>query len=243
MVVLLFLFTAFVRGNTAQNDTTGKALYIIFDLANAVQTGSYVDVPVMVSSKSDSVVSLDFEIKFNGAKMSYVSVSNVIGSKIGMTPNSLPDTILLTSFANVLNYYYPEDKPLFKIRFNILSTSINESDIKVNLAKVGLEERALNEWIDYNAFYKVTQRIVNTPVLKEKSKISVYPNPSSDYVYVETDYDATLLLQDITGKAIVRRKIAANKKEQIVDAKLPGGIYLLTVTGKSFSESQKVIIK
>lgn len=66
--------------------------------------------------------------------------------------------------------------------------------------------------------------------------VSVYPNPSSDYVQVAVEEDFTYDLYNISGKRILSGK--ASKKEQLDLSMLPAGTYIMSI---QVGEKRKVV--
>lgn len=89
------------------------------------------------------------------------------------------------------------------------------------------------------------------PIASLKQNIKVYPNPSKDIIYLqsedksETKYQYSLL--DIGGKTILNKSadFSLNEKTQTVDlSKLPAGTYILKITElkkeKTLTQSYKI---
>jgi len=55
--------------------------------------------------------------------------------------------------------------------------------------------------------------------------VTVYPNPASDYIVVKSEEPVTVVLCDVTGKALMQFSVVG--KETIFLDGLPGGFYLL----------------
>lgn len=82
----------------------------------------------------------------------------------------------------------------------------------------------------------------------QASSIDVYPNPSSDFIYVinqnSKDYLKALTLFDLSGRRLVTMQLEANSSRTSVNvASLASGIYLLQIETENSSFTQKVIVE
>ena len=74
------------------------------------------------------------------------------------------------------------------------------------------------------------------------NSISIYPNPTSDYFIANTSGNGQLELFDITGKLVLKRNIS--KTSETYDIRnLTKGVYVVKVTSKENSFSEKLIIE
>ena len=81
--------------------------------------------------------------------------------------------------------------------------------------------------------------------LIEKQDIKIYPNPVSDYCYVEIGFDfkeATLSLYDTSGR-IVQNLKTKNTVTKISTSALPQGVYILTAKTETKALNTKLIKK
>lgn len=79
------------------------------------------------------------------------------------------------------------------------------------------------------------------------SKIEVYPNPTTDVLFVEGDFseEATVRLVDIAGREFVRTQadFTGGHRVEISTATLAPGTYLLITTTRGASHAQPVIVQ
>ena len=68
---------------------------------------------------------------------------------------------------------------------------------------------------------------------------NIYPNPVKDILYVETDNVITLTFMDITGKIVMRDKIAVDKQINLKDLK--AGMYFLKIESEGISQTKRII--
>ena len=94
-------------------------------------------------------------------------------------------------------------------------------------------------WVDMVGFTRTDVSIPENTG-KQDGKFSVYPNPSSDKVIIETNRNATITLSDITGKIIFKEKSAGKKELDISDLK--NGLYLIKSDTDHQSSIKKLII-
>jgi hypothetical protein len=78
------------------------------------------------------------------------------------------------------------------------------------------------------------------------NRLSVYPNPTSDVLYVTGDLDAaaqfTLTITDMFGKLVINRTMTGAELQSINTSTLPNGIYLLSVDNELSVFSAKVVV-
>ena len=84
-------------------------------------------------------------------------------------------------------------------------------------------------------YHVLRYRVVSTVSIEEPAvanvSISAYPNPTSDYVIIETkDFSTSMLyyLRDTNGK-IVNTGMLTNSAHQIDLSSLPPGMYLIDI--------------
>ena len=70
----------------------------------------------------------------------------------------------------------------------------------------------------------------------------VYPNPASDYIMVETDYEAIFILYDLRGGKL-REFVHPGGTMRFYTGSLTPGVYLLTSTSRNEFFQQKIIIR
>ena len=75
----------------------------------------------------------------------------------------------------------------------------------------------------------------------QNKEIRIYPNPTSDYIYIETDakFEITIILYDISGKVIFR----IENSVELDLRELSAGTYILELYCKSSNESSYEVIK
>lgn len=85
--------------------------------------------------------------------------------------------------------------------------------------------------------YKLNMFISGIEETGFAQSISVYPNPTSNVVTVNTNEEITISLSDITGKKL----IADTKQKTISLGEFEQGIYFLTVSSKGETTTKKII--
>ncbi|MCG3168045.1 MAG: hypothetical protein POELPBGB_03845 [Bacteroidia bacterium] len=89
--------------------------------------------------------------------------------------------------------------------------------------------------------------------LSATNQISVYPNPGDQLITVfadintaELDGDILILLNDISGKEILKTQVKKNQFNKVVELdinSIPAGLYFLNFTSSTFSFQRKVLIQ
>lgn len=119
------------------------------------------------------------------------------------------------------------------------------SDIKLNrdgsivLAGTSAEELGKENWKIVKLGDKQIDQLI------EKQDIKIYPNPVSDYCYVEIGYEfkeADILLYDMSGKLLQQAK-TKNKVTRINTQPLIQGAYLVTIKTDSGKTANAKLIK
>jgi len=124
---------------------------------------------------------------------------------------------------------------------NAYISSIYFSNEKIGYA-VGRDNGKASIWKNTNA-----DLTLNTKEKELRKSINVFPNPTSDKIYISVDNqlsdEMTIAISDMTGKLIHQQNFN-NKKELTIDVRnFIKGNYILTVKNQSQSYSQKIIIK
>ncbi len=87
---------------------------------------------------------------------------------------------------------------------------------------------------------------VNNYINASENKITVYPNPFTDYSLISIDrdcYNASLTIYNITGKKVKEINNISGSEIEISRDNLPCGIYLLRLTeNNKLVYSEKIII-
>jgi hypothetical protein len=84
--------------------------------------------------------------------------------------------------------------------------------------------------------------------LAEKQDIRIYPNPVSDYAYVEIGFplqaneEATIYLHDMTGRQVQTLK-TRNQVTKINTIALPQGVYIVTASTQTKTVNTKIVKK
>lgn len=75
----------------------------------------------------------------------------------------------------------------------------------------------------------------------DKNTASLYPNPASDVVYINSEEESAVVIYDIAGK-IIKTFPKANHKE-ITVSDLNSGIYLFEVTTQNKKSTTRILVK
>jgi hypothetical protein len=78
--------------------------------------------------------------------------------------------------------------------------------------------------------------------LHSRSDFSVYPNPATHILYIETKTPTTYRLQNIIGMTILQGALKAGVNNISLQS-LTSGIYLLELTDKEGNKSVRKIVK
>lgn len=124
--------------------------------------------------------------------------------------------------------------------FTIHESEITLSAVSVDLADLSLPVEinpTLNVEVDCNPEFLTIENL-------NEEKLRVYPNPSTDFLHIETGENETLqeiCLLNLTGK-VLYRKTSCKRNEMITLNEIPSGLYLLEVKTESVTHQKKIII-
>ena len=213
-----------VNGNYATasvSDAIRTENLVVFDAANAVVSGSFIDVPVRIKSTSD-VYALDFSIE-TGSSISFHSVINN-GHNMEMLVNKTGDIVRFTSFS--LQHYNTSGDIVY-LRFNG-----KQSDV----ASIAVNETYVNG--DRSGSVVTGQQ--NTSSLE----VNVYPNPSTETINVLASEDFIYELMDISGRVILSGSLTkAFDAVQISTNGISNGVYNLKVISSNSAKIVRVSVK
>lgn len=209
---------------------------VLLRTSDAVEVGvgqahyseNFVDVPVTFTALDD-VNSIDLNLDYDASKLSYhsllagdmqaVGYFNENDGKLRITSNSL----------DVLT----EGQVAFMIRF----TSLTEDNIEVE---------DFNAAVGYLNGDKVNVNLVSpgtTTPTGDDVYFNVYPNPTSEYLYIGISKDVTAEVVDMNGRVLMSGiSVAANNKQRLDVSQLPSGVYTVRVFGDDYTSAQRVFI-
>lgn len=77
------------------------------------------------------------------------------------------------------------------------------------------------------------------------TKISIYPNPAQDIVFIDCDMEREIIcnILDMCGRIVSKQILPAGKSHSISITGLNNGIYIIKLTSDKFDKTQKLIIK
>jgi hypothetical protein len=87
--------------------------------------------------------------------------------------------------------------------------------------------------------------MVGSDELTEDPVINIFPNPSQDYVYIETNIQIeglSLKILDYTGKVVFELHSIIQNRIQINTTKFTPGVYIVCLESKGWYYSDKLII-
>jgi len=83
--------------------------------------------------------------------------------------------------------------------------------------------------------YKLDQ-FVGVNELSEADNISIYPNPCTEVVNINTDFDATTLIMDLSGRVLLK-----SNKRQIDVSQLAKGVYSVVLISENYRSVKKLV--
>lgn len=74
-----------------------------------------------------------------------------------------------------------------------------------------------------------------------KSSMKIYPNPSKNHFFLETENAGNIVIQDLSGKVVFSSIVTKGKNE--VNTNLQSGVYIITQQSEGKKSNTKLIIK
>jgi hypothetical protein len=140
--IFFFLLTMLASAQKGAQSTTATSGTIDLHLDQANAGTGYIDIPISFTSP-DSIVALDFAIKFNESVLSYQSVVNAVPYLTDVLAYFSPDDHKLR-FTSNSKFYYHVNTTIASIRFTVLGGIVTNSDFSelvgyLNGDKVNME--------------------------------------------------------------------------------------------------------
>lgn len=223
---ILFFFLIFIRllvhAQNKPQQTTGT---VYVNLNQTIRGANYIDIPFSFFS-TDSIVSLDFAVKFNESVLSYQSlVYTAPYLTDALATYALDDKTL--RFTSNSPTYYKINQKIVTVRFNLLTNSVSASDIfglvgylngdRVNMQLQGefpFRNYALKFWFDNSPI----QYAINDPDNYLITNIyGVDSNCSNKSVPVQPDLNGQFNYAFTNGSSIqIQRDILTSTNVQPV---------------------------
>ena len=150
------------------------------------------------------------------AALSTENYDNLLISWSEQNPYYLGQVYMLEAYGSVVEYYYP----------SVSSTYCNGADARQSLI-------ANSGWIITDDGYDCS----NLSLSENKLDISLYPNPTSNYVYINSDIELEAVVFDLLGKELLRENI--NGRLDI--SCLEKGTYIINLTDGINTSTHKII--
>ena len=87
----------------------------------------------------------------------------------------------------------------------------------------------------YEVITSVYGEIATNIISVDKKEISVYPNPAQDYITIDTDFPASYVIYDVTGRIVSEGNIS--EKTDVSDL-CPGKYFIKIITETGISGSR-----
>jgi hypothetical protein len=73
------------------------------------------------------------------------------------------------------------------------------------------------------------------------NKVSLYPNPSKNHLFLESEVDGDIILYDVFGKEVLTSKIQIGKS-QVSLSEIPSGAYFVVIKSRNSVGIQKILV-
>lgn len=130
-------------------------------------------------------------------------------------------------------------------------------DVKVDLPGIGMssihtatisgaqDTTHLDYFVDSNAVYIVPSTVSIAEKMQVMQQTKVYPNPSADYILVETannNEPVEISLYNTFGQLVYTEKTTNNKTKISVDDSFKQGVYIVKITQGSINSQHRILI-
>jgi len=103
--------------------------------------------------------------------------------------------------------------------------------------------------LDYGSFNKIVNVITpngNGILLNQQNfeipEVNIFPNPTSNNLYIQTDDPIShLALFDIYGKKVLEQKTAFSNNQELIISNLPTGVYFLKINFDGKEVVRKIV--
>jgi hypothetical protein len=147
----------------------------------------------------------------------------------------------------ILNYYYNTNAPfgndysyvIYKTGLGLVGKGDGFFEAATDEALVGY----IKNGITYGTIYSDSQ-LLSAINIDDKSRISIYPNPATNLLNLnlESITSSIITIKTIEGNIIYSEKSTRQNIEHINTSNLSNGLYLLTVTSPTKTETLKFLI-
>ncbi len=197
------------------------------DVAKAIYSDKFVDMPVTFTS-TDNINAIDLNLDFDGSKLAYHSI---LGNDIQAVGHFNDNDGKLRITSNSLTVL-PLGQVAFMVRF-------------ARLTSEKIEVRDFNSTIGYLNGDKVDVNLFEGPASSNPAddKFIVYPNPTTDFLYIGITKDVTVEIVDMNGRILVSGvSVTANNTQKLDVSHLPMGVYTIRVFNNDYTSAQRFFI-
>ncbi len=212
------------KGNFSAGDS------IVFNIASAYQINSVVDVPVFIKS-NDTIFAIDFSMQYNDQKVVFDSIIPVLNNlQYLYFLNPGDSTLRLTSYCPD---GIPEDSVILIIRFQVASGPMCSGEIY-----------NLNTWMNGNVCSnEIIDCIVSGIEEQEEIILEIFPNPATDYISINSQFNGTVTIFDLNAKKMGESiQVEEGKILYAPVANLPSGLYILNYTSAKITSNIRLVI-
>jgi hypothetical protein len=144
-----------------------------------------------------------------------------------------------------LDYLSPDGFNLFESTTGTLSIHIEPNNNSGAIHYRYYIENSSTGIIHDSVDLKVTSTLLNVKEVKISSSLSVFPNPSNDYINLNLQgYEGASVLKivDVLGNVVLEEKVTSSKKINVSNFK--NGVYILTVQGTNNSiQTRRIVVR
>lgn len=206
---------------------------LVFNMSASIYNGTNWTFPVYF--KSDDVINaVDFSFKYDHAVLDYDTIVNLKAYLQSLENyNSFDSTVYYTSFSTTT---IDNNTNLMRVKFNVStgSGSFQSSDV-FNI--IGY----LNG--DVCTVKVIPLAFTGVNDVNPLSSFLVYPNPSSDVIYVQSAFPVNFDVQDISGKTVVQQLSLNPGVVKKVDLDLAPGIYFARIQDENNVAVKRFIVE
>ncbi|PWN67729.1 T9SS type A sorting domain-containing protein [Chryseobacterium oncorhynchi] len=211
----------YMAGSIGVFDTNGQQIVGIW--TGSASSNGPIYGTAKVVKKSDNTVTT-YDVMLSNSSSNPVKISYTYNSETGEVSWKTPTNTYILNSSN----------PQYNV---IPNQSIKENKIRLEL--IHMSSASLT--IDNYKTEAISDAALNTSehTIVKNNKISIYPNPSKDYINIDAKNIKSIEIMDMTGRVVDKPAVSSS----VNISNLSSGNYMIKVTTDNFTTTEKIIKK
>jgi hypothetical protein len=213
--------------------TIDSADIVIFDIDMITQVGNYVEIPVFIET-DDIINALDFSMTINVDNLIFDSVIDHTG-ELQFVAFLNPNDNKLRFTSNSFTPYPVGDQRIVSIRFQVVTSYVSRTDFED--LKGYMNGETCSAEMYGKGIVLADEEIINY-------KITIRPNPASEFIHIDSDTQGDVLVYDTYGHHLLTLPIQSQTTNTLDVRSLPKGNYTLQVVAdKHIVKTQQILLQ